>query len=476
VSEGISLAKRADNSKSNEIIYLYEFLVNQLSEGVHVVDVTGKTIIYNEKISEIESMARGDVLNKDVLDVFTFPDEGYSTLIHALQTGKSTINVKQTYFNMKGEKITTINNTMPIILNGEICGAVEIARDITKIERIQDNILRRNETRYTFESLIGNSPAIIEIISHAKRSARTNSSILIVGETGTGKELFAQSIHHASPRSAGPFISQNCAALPEALIEGILFGTIEGAFSGAVNREGLLEQADGGTILLDELNSLSLPLQAKLLRAIQEKTIRRLGDTVDRDIDVRICATINEDPLDAITRGTLRKDLYYRLSVVTLFLPTLRDRQEDIPALTDYFIQKYNQLFSMQVRGVSGEVMKYFRSYPWPGNVRELEHTIEGAMNLATDYAEIEIIHLPLHIRRKVNALNEAFNGSLPRQTGDMILSSQERSLQNQLADYERAYVQKMLSKHDGNISATARELSVSRQSLQYRLRKWNEQ
>jgi arginine utilization regulatory protein len=470
------LVKQAHKTEHNEFAHVYEFLVNQLNEGIHVVDVTGKTIIYNRKMAEMESMSREDVLNKDILDVFTFPEEGYSTLIHALQTGKSTINVKQTYFNMKGEKITTINNTMPVVVKGEICGAVEIARDITKIERIQDNILKRNETRYTFDSLVGNSPAIEDVISHAKRSARTNSSILIVGETGTGKELFAQSIHHASPRSGGPFISQNCAALPEALIEGILFGTTEGAFSGAVNRPGLLEQANGGTILLDELNSLGLPLQAKLLRVIQEKTIRRLGDTEDRTIDVRICATINEDPLDAITSGTLRKDLYYRLSVVTLFLPPLRNREEDIPDLTNYFIQKYNDLFSMHVRGVSMEVMNYFLAYPWPGNVRELEHTIEGAMNLANDYSEIEVIHLPLHIRRKVNALNEASDDISRGSTRDNTLLAQGNNLQNHLSDYERAYVQKILSRNHGNISATARELGVSRQSLQYRLRKWAEQ
>ncbi|WP_031218254.1 sigma 54-interacting transcriptional regulator [Alicyclobacillus acidoterrestris] len=456
------------------MIQMYEFLVDQLDEGIHVVDASGKTVIYNQKMADIESMSAVDVLNKDVLDVFTFPEEGYSTLLHALQTGRATFNVKQTYYNLQGESVTTINNTMPIVLNGEICGAVEIARDITQIERIQENILRRGKTRYTFDSLIGESPNIVEVMEHAKRAARTNSSILIVGETGTGKELFAQSIHHASPRSAGPFVSQNCAALPEHLIEGILFGTVHGAFPGAIDRPGLLEQADGGTLLLDELNSLSLPLQAKLLRALQEKTIRRLGDTQDRTVDVRIIATVHEDPLDDVVKGTLRKDLYYRLSVVTLFLPPLRERQQDIPNLTDLFVKRYNELFGMQVQGVSDEVMKYFLTYPWPGNVRELENTIEGAMNMVVDNGEIDVVHLPMHIRRRVNTLDDTPHGDNGSQLLDYASFAQERNLQSQLSQYERAYVLKVLSQNGGNVSATARALGVSRQSLQYRLRKWN--
>jgi len=461
--------------KNPDLIGIYEFLVNHLDEGIHVVDASGKTVIYNLKMADMESMATTDVLNKDVLDVFTFPDEGYSTLLHALQTGGSTFNVKQTYYNVKGESVTTINNTMPIVLNGEICGAVEIARDITQIERIQETILKRGERRYTFDSLIGVSSNIVEVMQHAKRAARTNSPILIVGETGTGKELFAQSIHNASPRSGGPFISQNCAALPEELIEGVLFGTMQGAFPGAIDRPGLLEQADGGTILIEELNSLSLTLQTKLLRVIEEKTIKRLGDTEDRTVDVRIITIIHEDPLDEVSKGRLRKDLYYRLSVVTLFLPSLRERQADIPDLTKFFVGKYNDLFGMQVQGVSDEVMKYFLAYEWPGNVRELENTIEGAMNMTTDYGDIEVVHLPMHIRRRVHSLDDTAKSSLGRSSYfDYGAVIQERNLQHQLAQFERAYVMKVMTQHEGNVSATARALGVSRQSLQYRLRKWN--
>jgi arginine utilization regulatory protein len=456
-----------------KLLRIYEFLLDQLDEGVHVVDKTGKTIIYNRKMAEMESMSKADVMNKDVLDVFMFLEDEHSTLLQALHNGRATHNVKQTYFNVKGNEITTINHTIPIVVDGETIGAVEIARDITKMERIQENILKRPNARFTFDSIIGESPAIKDVIEQAKRATRTNSSVLIVGETGTGKELIAQSIHNGSLRSAAPFVSQNCAALPETLIEGLLFGTTRGAFTGAVDRPGLIEQADGGTLLLDELNSLSIGLQAKLLRFIQEKTFRRLGDTKDRSVDVRIIATINEDPLDAISAGRLRKDLYYRLSVVTLFLPPLRERKEDIPRLVESFIHKYNQLFHMDVSGVSPEVMEKFLTYAWPGNVRELEHTIEGAMNMAGQDTTIEMSHLPLHMRRKFIAQDETVENQ--EQAVDRADdNSKHKRLQHQIREYERAYIEKVLAKHNGNISAAARELGMSRQNLQYRLRKLN--
>jgi len=470
----VDLDRNGAQASQQQLVRMFEFLVDQLDEGVHVVDKNGRTIIYNHKMGDMEFMAVTDVLNKDVLDVFTFPDEGYSTLLHALRTGQSTFNVKQTYFNARGRTVTTVNNTMPIVLDGEICGAVEIARDITQIERIQENMLKRGETDYTFDTVIGSSPNFLEVIQHAKRAARTNSYILIVGETGTGKELFAQSIHNASPRAGGPFISQNCAALPEELIEAILFGTTHGVFPGAIDRPGMLEQAHGGTLLLDELNALSLPLQAKLLRALQEKTVRRLGDTGDRKVNVRILATLHDDPLDAANNGTLRQDLYYRLSVVTLILPPLRNRLDDIPRLTEHFVRKYNDLFGMQVQRVSEEVMNLFLSYPWPGNVRELEHTIEGAMNLAADYGNIEVHHLPAHMRRRMSFLDESGARSTENALTAYHLNSWEPNhLQQQMAKYERDYVLHLLAQNHGNVSATARLLGVSRQSLQYRLRKW---
>ncbi|WP_240390727.1 sigma-54 interaction domain-containing protein [Bacillus sp. Y1] len=451
---------------------LYERILDEVEVGVHAVDETGKTIIYNKKMMQMESMDLHDVIDKNLLDVFMFKDDQSSTLVQALQEGKETTNVKQTYFNNKGREITTINNTFPIFKDGEIQGAVEIANDVTKLERlIKGNMNTKGTTRFTFDHIIGNSPAIKEVIEFAKRAARTSSYVLIVGETGTGKELFAQSIHNASSRFSAPFISQNCAALPDNLIESLLFGTKRGAFTGAVDSPGLFEQANGGTLLLDEINSLNLNLQAKLLRVLQEKMIRRVGDTKDTAVDVRVIANINEDPIDAIANDHLRKDLYYRLGVVTLFVPPLRDRKEDIPLLVQHFIEKYNERFQMNVKGLSEEVTRSFMEYDWLGNVRELEHIIEAAMNIIMDEDEIQYSHLPFQYRSKMQ-MKEMM---IPLSTVDHFIKESNDvtvPLKDQMELFERSYIEHVLKKNDFNISKSANLLGLSRQSLQYRMKK----
>ncbi|MFY0543328.1 sigma-54 interaction domain-containing protein [Brevibacillus sp. H7] len=445
---------------------MYERILDEINEGVHVIDTNGTSIVYNRKMTELESMSKEDVLGKNLLEVFQFPQGQESTLLAALRKGKSIRNVRQTYFNDKGKEITTINNTYPIKDGDCVIGAVEIANDVTKMERlIRENLLEKSGVRFTFDSIIGESEAIRDVVENAKRAARTSSSVLVVGETGTGKELFVQSIHQASLRSAGPFISQNCAALPDSLIEGLLFGTTRGAFTGAIERPGLFEQAEGGTLFLDEINSLSMPLQAKLLRALQEKSIRRIGDTKDRAINVRIIAAINEDPVEAISHQRLRKDLYYRLGVVTLFLPSLRDRKEDIMLLVDHFIRKYNQLFQMKVERVSEEVREFFLQYDWPGNVRELQHLIEGAMNLMVDETVMTMEHLP--IRRNHRRTQSTKEHNLRTEWNEDI-----KPLKDKLKEFETAYIQHVVARHNGNVSRAAKELMISRQSLQYRLRK----
>lgn len=456
-----------------KIIKIYQTALNEIDIGIHAIDETGKTIIYNEKMMEIESLTQEDVINKDFLDVFQFEEGQGSTLLDALKKKRETKHVKQTYFNNKGNEITTINHTFPIYENRKIIGAIEMAKDVTKFERlIRENMDRKGNTRYTFDSIIGSSSAIVEVIENTKRATRTPSSVMIVGETGTGKELFAQSIHNGSDRSTAPFISQNCAAMPETLIESLLFGTKKGAFTGASERPGLFEQAEGGTLLLDEINSLSPMLQAKLLRAIQEKSIRRLGDTIDRKVNVRILSTINEDPIEAIANDRLRKDLYYRLSVVSLFIPALRERKDDILELVDFFIKKYNHLFQMNVKGLHPDVLQLFEQYDWPGNVRELEHVIEGAMNLLMDEEVIDLTHLPFHFRNKLKPTHT--RADQPTTTDKQEDSPPFQKLKEYLLKKEETYLRKALKRHDFHITNTAKELGLSRQTLQYRMKRLN--
>lgn len=435
---------------------LYEKIMNLVDVGIHAVDEEGRTIIYNQKMREIEAMEIREVLHKKLTDVFQFHGSEESTLLQALQSGKDSHRVKQTYFNNKGREITSVNHTYPFLYNGKVKGAVEIAQDITKIDRL----IRRNHepnTGYTFGHIIGKSKAILEVIEFSKRAARTSSYVLIIGETGTGKELFAQSIHNESERSRGPFITQNCAALPDNLIESILFGTKKGAFTGAVDRAGLFEQADGGTLLLDEINALNIHLQAKLLRVLQEKKVKRIGGTKEKPVEVRVIATMNETPYEAITNRHLRKDLYYRLGVVTLFIPPLRDRVEDLPLLTDHFIQKYNNLFQMNVKGVKPEVLTFFRSYRWPGNIRELEHMIEAAMNVMFEEEWIDFHHLPTQYRHQNGTPDANFTQPL---------------LKDRLLEFEKHCIIEALEANGSNISKAAEQLGLSRQSLQYRMKR----
>lgn len=450
-----------------EMNMLYETLLNELDIGIHIINEESKTIVYNRKMMEIESMDRLDVLYKSPLEIFAFEENKNSTLIEALKFGKTKKNIKQTYFNNKGQEITTINDTFPIIENGKIKGAIEISKEISNLKQtIKISPSRKQSTKFTFDHIIGDSEAIQSIITEGKRVIRTSSSILLVGETGTGKELFAQSIHNESQRSTKPFISQNCAAIPDTLMESLLFGTNRGAFTGAIDKSGLFEEANRGTLLLDEINSLSPALQAKLLRAIQEKTIRRIGGTHEKEIDVRIIATINEDPFEAIAHNRLREDLYYRLSVVTLCLPPLRERKEDIPDLVQHFIEKYNTQFGLNVTDVDVNVREFFYAYDWPGNVRELEHIIEGSMNLIEDETIITAFHMPTRFRERIKT---EFNmqHALTNHNTDA-----PKTLKHTIEKMEKNYINQILKEHHGNISQAAKFLGLSRQNLQYRIKK----
>lgn len=448
---------------------LYEEIIDRVSVGIHAVDEDGKTIIYNHKMCEMEAMEKEDVLYKDVREVFHFQENQSSTLLKSLENGEEIVNVKQTYFNNRGVEITTVNNTFPIELEGNIYGAVEIATDVTKMERLMRQKVRQTKTDFTFQQIIGQSHELEEVKSFAKRATRTNSNVLIIGETGTGKELFAQSIHAESDRATGPFITQNCAALPDSLIEGILFGTTKGSFTGAIDNPGLFELAQGGTLLLDELNSLNFALQAKLLRVLQERKVRRIGGSEEIPVDVRVIATVNEDPIDAVANNHLRKDLYYRLAVVSLLIPPLRERREDIPLLVDEFIKKYNELFKLNVKGVSKEVLQFFVSHSWPGNVRELEHVIEASMNLINYEDRIEMHHLPYQYRRSESEEEVALHPFIESHK-----MSTNTNLTEQLALFEKQYIEQNLIKNGNHITNTAKSLGISRQSLQYRMKRLN--
>lgn len=310
-----------------------------------------------------------------------------------------------------------------------------------------------------FEEIVFASEKTKEVVDFAKRVSEYKTTVLITGESGTGKELIARAIHSSGPRRDRVFVAINCAAIPESLLESELFGYVKGAFSGANHpKRGLFEEAHGGTLFLDEIGEFPIHLQTKLLRVLQDEEIRRLGDTKTVKVDVRIIAATSRDLSRDVKRGSFREDLFYRLNILHIHIPPLRERKDDIPCLVEYFIGKYNEKLNRSIKGVSPKVMSELLDYPWYGNVRELENVIERAIILSDSDL---ITRVDLGIRE--NATRET-------------TPSDSLSLEEAWARLEKAYIEKALSQTGGNRTQAARLLGLSRRSLLYKLKRYGYQ
>ena len=305
--------------------------------------------------------------------------------------------------------------------------------------------------------IVGRSPLISQALALAGKVARHPSTVLITGESGTGKELIARHIHDASPRASRPFVAVNCAAIPEALLESELFGHEKGAFTGATTeRQGLFEEAHEGTLFLDELGDLPVPLQVKLLRALQEGEVRRVGDNASRSVDVRLVAATARDLEADVADGKFRADLYYRINVVRIHLPALRERSEDVPELVRHFVDRFNRRLGMHVTGVTPAAMRALVEYPWPGNVRELENVVERAMVL-TDGPQLAVEQLPTL--------------SAPMTRSDGAASPLDLSVKRRTEELERALIKEALERTRGNRTRAAKLLDLSHRALLYKIR-----
>lgn len=460
------------------MIKAIESILHEIEEGVHIVDKDGVTLVYNDSMEKIEGLEKSQVVGKHLLDVFPNWTKENSTLLTALENEQAIIKEHQTYLNLKGKKIRTNNTTYPVYSGDALIGAVEIAKDLTEVSNLSEEIIslrqqlikpKRKSSAgkqyYSFENIVGRERCILEAIKIGQRASGTVSSVMIIGETGTGKELFAQSIHEMSDRVNKPFIAQNCAAIPESLLEAILFGSTKGSFTGAQDRPGLFEQADGGTLFLDEINSMPIPLQAKILRVLQESYVRRIGGQKDIPVDVRIIAASNEDPKTLVEEGQFRKDLYYRINVIQLRIPSLKERVEDISLLVDHFIRMYNQRLGKDVWMLSQEIMEAFKLYSWPGNVRELQNFIESAMNMIGDEHVINREHLPNHVEEILEQRQEK---------ADTVNYNSIESLPDYLGQLESDIIAFNYNKCEGNVTKTAKKLGLSRQNLQHKLKKYD--
>ena len=424
-------------------------------------------------MAELELTRREDVIGKSFEEVFSRIPQGESTMAMALYEKKATLNKEQTYLNQYGKEITTVNSTIPIVMGNKVIAAMEIANDITDLKSMSNtildlrggaNLVDKKEPgirKYTFDNIIGETEKIKKQIAIAKKAAASDATVFIYGETGTGKELFAQSVHYSAVRGKGPFLAQNCAALPESLLEGILFGTSKGGFTGAEDRAGLFEQANGGTLLLDEISAMPYELQSKLLRVLQEHYIRRVGGSKDIPVDVRIIATVNEPPEQLIARGDLRKDLYYRLSVINLNIPPLRERADDIETIAKGILNKKSKEIGKNIEGFTKDALIKLKDYAYPGNVRELENIIMSAVSLSEEKSFLDEEDIIIN-ELKVSDDNGCIN-----------YNSQEETLDEFMYRTEKAIIEKVMTSKDNNISRTAEELGIKRQTLQHKLKKF---
>ncbi|MGE5446503.1 MAG: sigma-54-dependent transcriptional regulator [Ignavibacteriales bacterium] len=341
----------------------------------------------------------------------------------------------------------------------EIKLVIRKALEKRRLERENSRLRKELETKYGLGNIIGRSSAILKVFDLIKRVAELKVNILVTGESGTGKELVARAIHYTGIRQQGPFVPVNCGAIPETLMESELFGYRRGAFTGATkDKKGLFEEADGGTIFLDEIADLPIHLQVKLLRVLEDKTVRPLGSTEPVPIDVRVIAATNKNLEEEVTRGRFREDLFYRLNVIKIVLPPLRERKEDVSPLALHFIDKYSREMEKDIRGISPKALEVLESYHYPGNVRELENIIARCVALETSNV----------IRRETLPQPVGEVNSIDIESG---LSS-TASLDSLLNDIEKKMIEKSLRSTDGNKTEAAKLLGITLRSLRYRLAK----
>lgn len=448
--------------------FILRKILEHVDNGVVFSDSNGYITLYNHAHALLDGFEQKDVLGKHLSQIYFF--EHHTGVV---KSKKPLEMYYHQYRTVRGDVIPITAQTSPVIDpdSGEVLGVYSIERDISQIQELQQKLARlekevthssfKNNTSFTFDDIVGESTALLQAVDTAKMYAKSESPILIYGETGTGKELFAQSIHNYSPRFQEPFIAINCGAVPENLIESTLFGSVKGAFTGAENHNGLFLTAKSGTLFLDEVNSMSLPMQTKLLRVLQEKKVRPVGSEKEFPIHCCIISSCNMLPEDALKQKVLRSDLYFRLGIIRIDVPSLRERQGDAGLLTQFFAERQAIFHRKKFNGFSEDFLQFVSIYSWPGNVRELEFTIESCITMLDDKETIITLnHLPVNLRHKFTrqtSFNKSFDAS---------------NLPQILAEYEKNLILHTLEKTNGNITQAANFLGIQRQNLQHRMKK----
>jgi len=455
------IIKEVDNEA--EASSLLSIVMDAINDCIVYVNKDGIVEMLSRAYAEFLSVDRDWAIGRHVRDVIENTRMDVVT-----KTGKSEVAQVQ---EINGRNM--IATRIPIFVNGKVVGAVGkvLFRDVDELNTLylrinniqkelnlyRDEFKKANKASYALESIIGESPGMKQLKDLVKKVGNTNSNVLILGESGTGKELFAHAIHNNSKRVDAPFIKVNCSAIPFELLESELFGYEEGSFTGARKggKIGKFKAADGGTIFLDEIGELPMSMQAKLLRVLQDREIEKIGSNISEKVDVRVIAATNKNLENMVNEGHFRLDLFYRLNVVNIRVPSLRERREDIPVLAKYLMEKISEKEGIRVDGISFKALDFLKNYDWPGNVRELENTLERAINFMDDETRILAKHLP------------------PKITGISSYDSM-RTLKETIEEIEKEVILNRLILAKGNKSEAAETLGISRTSLYDKLLKYN--
>jgi PAS domain S-box-containing protein len=429
-----------------------KILLDSITEGVFTVDSEWVITSFNRAAEKITGFKSEKALGHKCFEIFQADIcQEKCALRQTVKTGENVIDLPVNILNVKGE-IVPISITTAVLKDsrGRMVGGVETFRDLSTLEALRKEISQK----YSIGDIVGKSDKLQKIFSHLPDIAQSNSTVLIQGPSGSGKELLAKAIHQLSPRRDKPFVAINCSALPETLLESELFGYVRGAFTDAKkDKLGKFALADGGTLFLDEIGDLPLSVQAKLLRVLQERSYEPLGSNVSRQVKARLISATNKNLKGLVKSGVFRDDLYYRLKVIQIDLPTLRERREDIPLLIEHILNKFNLRTGKSITQVSPKVLQVLMNYDYPGNIRELENIIEHAFVLCHG-STIQFAHLPPEL------LKEA------RESGDP-----QSPFESKLKDRERELIQQTLKKYHGNRTLTAKELGIHPTTLWRKLK-----
>jgi arginine utilization regulatory protein len=469
-----------DHPPSQLLPWLTQLMMvfDSINSSCIVIDASETIIAYNEVSARIDDIAASKVINCKLLTAFPSLTRDNSSMLNVLRSGNAIWNKPQSYQTATGKVMTLTSSTFPIASpDGEVMFVVEVVHDISNLRQLTDHVIHLTESLKEASHqasqelhIVTNNKQFKRVLKDVMCFAQTQLPVLIAGETGTGKELIARYLHLHSAQKNQTMVSLNCAAIPLTLIESTLFGTVKGAFSGAENKKGLLELADGGVLFLDEINSMPIEVQSKLLRVVQDGCFRPLGGQIEKKVNIRYISAMNEQPEIAIQKKQLRADFFYRLGVCMVVVPPLRDRLDDIPYLVECFIRKHNPLLNANIKGYTPDFIKALENNSWPGNIRMLENTLLRSM-LMCSQSKDDVLN-QLHLRdTKLPPSPQALINHSP---ADNSLDAENvQSLTEHLNQYEKQLLVNAMAHCNGNISKVARQFSIPRTTLQSKLKKF---